>query len=217
MSRCIFFVAVSVILLAGSVTTAEPLKGFHEGPYIAFEAGALQAEFDTDQQSGARVGRDIEPVFGLLFGWNITDIIATELKGFYSQSNKSGNREHIIGSNINGKFTWINDRLTHRPSLQILPYLVGGLALRFGVLPGNDNASDQSVVAFGYGPSIGGGISLLWKKYIMFGVGAQGDFLFFDESRQNLDLATPTANNQLIYNGGFEPSFLTAFTFGIHY
>ncbi|MBI4126587.1 MAG: hypothetical protein HY465_03755 [Deltaproteobacteria bacterium] len=78
-------------------------------------------------------------------------------------------------------------------------------------------SSDQKVLSFGIGPTAGGGIAVLWKKYFFCGIDVREDFLFYDEIRQDLDLASPASTDQLIYQGGFHPSFAAVFFLGVHY
>src|SRR3989338_5625243 len=154
---------------------ARPLKGFHKGPYLALEAGLLQANNDHDEQAGNDVGRDFEGAFGFLFGWNISDPFAIELGGLYSTDFNVGRREHIVLTTVNGRYSFIFD------------------------------------------PSLTAGVSFLYHKYLSFGLDLREDFLFAESARQNLENASPSQSNQLIYDGGFQPNFSAMFFFGVHY
>ncbi|MBI4212228.1 MAG: hypothetical protein HY540_06275 [Deltaproteobacteria bacterium] len=191
-------------------------KGFHEGPYLLFEGGVLQSDFDTDQVSGAQIGRDFEPSFGLIFGWNITDTIATELKGLYSTNLKSDRREHIVATNINLRYSFLVDALV-RNKLKIMPYVKIGPAVRLTAFPGNPQSSDQLIPSYAIGPSAGGGLMFIWGKYLSIGLDAHEDFLLFNDNRQDLDLASPAQTNQLVYKGGLHPQFGAGILFGVHY
>ena len=212
-----FIIIIGGCLLIATTAAAHPLEGFLEGPYLAFQGGAVQVDFDTDQQSGTNVGRAIEPTAGFLFGWNIWDHLAAELKGEYMTNDNHHRREHMINALMGLKYTFILDPLVDFPTLRILPFVETNLAARFSILPGNVLSSDQKITSSAVGPSAGGGIAFLWKKYFFFGIGAREDFLFYEGIHQNLDLATPPTTNQSIYSGGFKPSFAVMSFVGVHY
>lgn len=216
MRRLLVILGVSLTFFSMNAT-ARPLKGFYEGPYLALSAGAIQAENDKDDQAQTNVGRAIEPAGGLIFGWNVWDVFALELKGEYATNDNGGRREHLLNIALQPKYTFLIDRLVDFPTLRILPFLSMGGASRFAVLPGNILSSDQKVTSVGIGPTAGGGIAFLWKKYFFFGVDVREDFLFYDDVRQTLDLAAPPATDQIIYRGGFHPSFAAIVFVGVHY
>ena len=214
--KTLFIIIISLLLIAPSAY-AKPLEGFHEGPYLAVEFGAIEANFDHDLQSGESVGSEVERSFGILFGWNVYDELAFEIKGQYATNRNNGQREHIVNANLSSRYSFIFDTLTDFKSLRILPFVKGGVSARLSALPGNPNASDRVVSSYGVGPSVGAGVSFLWKKYLYFGLDFQHDLLFYQDVRQNLDRLNPAQNNQLIYKGGFNPSWNVAFMLGVHY
>lgn len=208
------FGVLAMILIAIPATCwSRPTKGFHTGPYLLLEGGVLQMDYDTDQASGQRIGRDFEPTFGFLFGWNLLDEFSTELQGRYATDANSGRRLHVANANVYGKWTLITDALTDFPTFRVLPFLKGGLAIRVTVMPGNPNATGNTVTQIGWGPSPGGGIAFLWKKYFYFGIDVQGDILFFDNTTQTVN----DVPNTLVYMGGFHPSFSGMAMVGVHY
>lgn len=212
----------TILLLFISITWtlpawAKPLKGFNEGPYLCLEGGVVQADFDRDEQTGTKIGHDFEGAVGLVFGWNIWDWFSAELEGRYGTNTTSGRREHLVGANVNGRYFFILDALTDFQSLRIIPTLKGGFSFRVVSLPGNPNSTDTAVTTFGWGPSVGGGISFLVKKYLFFGLDVQEDLLFFDDTRQNLTVNGAAAPNTLIYKGGFYPQFSAMAFIGVHY
>lgn len=212
-----FFFFVLLHAVHFSTAYARPLNGFHEGPYITLGTGLVQSDFDFDQSSQTTVGADFERLIGLTFGWNITDVASLEIRGSYATNFNTGRREHLIHSNISGKYTFIFDALTKWKTFHILPYLKGGIAGRVGSLPGNVLASDTAVTTQAIGPSLGGGVAMMWHKYFYFGFDVQEDFLFEEGKRQDLDLATPALSRQRVYNSGFTPSFSALVFVGVHY
>ncbi len=51
--------AMLSILLQADFAQARPVKGFHTGPYLALEAGAVQMDYDKNEADGIDVGRDL--------------------------------------------------------------------------------------------------------------------------------------------------------------
>lgn len=214
MNKLLGVLSLSIVLsLIASTADARPAKGFLKGPYLTVELGTLQMDNDTDQVSGEKIGRDFEPTFGFIFGWNLSDNFSPELQGRYATNLKSGRRLHVAQANISGKYTFIIDELVDFPSLRILPFLKAGMALRISVLPGNRNSTKDTVYQTAWGPSPGGGLAFLWKKYFMFGIDLQGDMLIFDDIRQTVN----GTGNTLVYKGGFHPSFSAMAIIGVHY
>lgn len=212
-----FIISLIINLVLTADLHARPPKGFLEGPYLLLSAGALQADFDTDQQSGQKVGRDVEPGAGFVFGWNITDAVAPELYGIYSTNINAGRREHIVGATIGARYLFLLDALTDLGSFHLFPFLRGGPGFRIFVLPGNQLSTDQLVSQVGLGGSVGGGLGLHWKKYLYAGIDVQGDLFSYEDVQQNLDTLTPALADQLIYRGGFQPTFGASLFIGVHY
>lgn len=177
----------------------------------------MQVDFDNDQQTGTKVGRDFEPAIGLIFGWNIWDWFSAEIQGRYGTNKNAGRREHIVGANMSGKYYFIWDTLTDFPTLRIMPTVKGGLAFRVASLPGNVHSTDSAVTTFGVGPSFGAGIAFLWKKYLSFGFDIQEDLLFFEDTRQDITVNGAPNSKTLIYRGGFIPQFSAMAYIGVHY
>lgn len=207
---------ILLILVAAALVPqsshARPQKGFHTGPYLALEVGAMQENFDTDQVTGIDVGSDFQPSFGFVFGWNIWDFFSGEIQGRYSTNMSSNRREHIAAANAYGKWTFIADALTDFPTLRILPFIKGGLASRISALPGTPGADHSVATRFGIGASAGAGVTFLWKKYFYFGIDLQEDMLFFDDIDQ-----TVGGVSRRVYEGGFHPSFGASAMVGVHY
>ena len=107
--------------------------------------------------------------------------------------------------------------LTDFKTLRILPFGKIGAAIHASVLPGDTASTDNSVTSFAFGPSVGGGIMFLFKKYIYMGLNAQGDFLFFDDIRQNITVNGVTTSNELIYKGGLHPQVIVSALLGVHF
>jgi len=217
MNRCLIIFCVIIALVFASSAEAKPRRGFHTGPYLAIEVGAGQNDFDTNQRTGEKVGADFEPIIGFLFGWNIYDWFSTELSGRYATSKVADKREQIGSASINAKFFLITDALTDFPTLRILPFAKVGAAFKVVALPGDTGAmKDDVLTSFAYGPSVGGGVMFLWKKYVYLGINVQGDFLIFEDKYQDINNGG-SATSTLIYKGGFIPQFITTAILGVHF
>lgn len=215
MSMRIIISAIIIILVVtlGASAHARPLKGFHTGPYLAFELGALQADFDHDESANADIGRPYEMSFGFLFGWNIKDSFSAELAGLYATSQNNGAREHLAGANMYGKYTFILNGLTDFKTFKVLPYVKGGVGTLIAALPGTAGSSKKYVTQFGIGPSVAGGCAFMLYKYFYFGFDVRGDFFAFDEIDQTVNGVPDT----LVYKGGLKPIFGTKIFLGVHY
>ena len=118
----------------------------------------------------------------------------------------------VAGININGKYFFVIDALTDMKSLQILPFLKGGVAFRVGAIPGTPQAGGGKRLQFGKGPSFGAGIMFLIKKYVYLGIDLQEDLLFMDSISQ-----TVGGVSQEVYSGGFKPQFGATAILGVHF
>jgi len=217
MKHLSYLILFILVIFSNCPAQARPLEGFNSGPYLYLEGGAIQVNYDRDQYSNIKHGRDFEPTLGLIFGWNIRDWIAAELEGKYGTNIKGGKREHLVGANLSCRYFFITDILTKFKSLRIMPILRGGLAFKISSLPGNENSTDTAVTSFGWGPSFGIGLNFLILKYLSFGIDIHEDLIFFDEVRQNLTVNGASLPNTLIYQGGFKPQFNAIFYIGVHY
>jgi len=209
----IAIVAVLSMLLQTDSVQARPVKRFHTGPYLVFEAGAVQMNYDKNEADGIDVGRDFEPSIGFLFGWNLNDEFSAELQGRYATNANGARRIHAGSGNIYGKYTFIFDPLVDFNSLKILPFVKVGGSFRIASLPGASSAGSGNVTQFGAGPSPGAGITFLMFKYFYFGIDLQYDLLFFRDVRQTVAGMPGTT----IYRGGFHPSFGGSAMLGVHY
>lgn len=203
------------LTLAAAPSWAHPAKGFHTGPYLVLEGGAMQSDFDTDQVTGIRQGNDWEPVVGFVFGWNIYDSFSAELQGMYTTDGNGGRRIHIAAANVYAKYFLVTDALTDFPTFRILPFAKVGMGFRGTVLPSTPSSANptDSITQIGIGPSVGGGLAFLWKKYFYFGIDAQADLYLYDDIDQTVGGVPGTR----VYNGGFHPSFTGMAFVGVHY
>jgi len=215
MRRILATTIALAILATAQASWARPAKGFHTGPYLVLEGGALHADFDTDQVTGQNQGNDWEPTVGFVFGWNIFDAFSTELQGMYTTDKNGGRRIHIASANIYAKLFLITDTLTDFPTFRILPFAKAGMGFRATILPSTPAASnpDDKVTRIGLGPSVGGGLAFLWKKYFYFGIDVQGDLYIYDD----IDQTVAGVPNTRVYDGGFQPSFTGMAFVGVHY
>jgi hypothetical protein len=206
-------VCALLLALATAASAGQMTKGSLKGPYLDLQFGLTQATFDTDQTTGVKQGENYEPTFGFIFGWNLVDWFSAEINGRYATTRTDNGREHIAGANLFAKFTWISDWLTDFPTFRVLPYAKAGIGTHIAILPGALGGGDSKITSFGYGPSAGGGIAFIWKKYFHFGVDAQCDMLFFDDGTQTVNGVPGT----VVYKGGFYPSLVAMGFLGVHY
>ena len=216
MKKTLFIIGLIAAILSALPAYARPQKGFHTGPYLCLEVGMSHNDFDYNERLGQKVGTNIEPAVGFLFGWNVFDWLSAELAARYSTSEKDDRREHIAGANLNTKFFLITDALTDFDTLRILPFAKTGLAIHASVLPGDPASTDSHVTSFAYGPSVGAGVMFLFQKYVYLGLNAQGDFLFFDDISQDVTVNGVTSN-QMIYKGGITPQYVISAILGVHF
>jgi len=213
--RRITLIALALLLSAAVATPAiaRPGQGFNKGPYLAIEGGIAEVKYDHDETSVGDSGRNFDPAFGFMFGWNAWDWLSAELQGRYSTSVNAGHREHIAAANLYAKAFLITNALTDFPTLRILPFIKGGLGIHVGVLPGSTGSTDTKVTTVGVGPSLGGGLAFTWKKYVYFGLDVQEDLIFFEDTRQDVNGVPGTT----VYKGGFYPSLGAMGFIGVHY
>jgi len=215
MRRILATAACLAILALSQASSARPPSGFHTGPYLVLEGGVLQADFDTDQVTGQKQGNEFEPTVGFVFGWNIFDSFSTELQGMYTTDKNGGRRIHIASANVYAKYFLVTDALTDFPTFRILPFAKVGMGFRATVLPSTQAAvnPDDKLTRIGIGPSVGGGLAFLWKKYFYFGIDTQCDLYLYDDINQTV-AGVP---NTRVYDGGFKPSFTGMAFVGVHY
>lgn len=217
---CKIFLLVPLIfcfLLFASTAFAKPVEGFFEGPYITLQAMLSQVDYDTDQISGEKLGRDFEPSFGLNFGWNITDDLSVDFTARYTTNTKrDGKDEHILSPDIAAKYAPFHINIKDDTSF-FIPYIRGGMGFCIAILPGNALSSDKKRTSLGFGPTFGAGFDLLIAKYIFIGANARYDIYNFDNIYQDLDLAAPQQFGQLVYKGGWKGAFSAGISLGVHY
>lgn len=212
-SRKIFFPVFGFWILIFDAANALPRKGFHEGPFLALAAGITQFDWDVNQRTGVQEGNSYEPAFGLLFGWNVRDGWAPELQLRYATESEAGRREHIAAVNTGIVFTLLLDALTDLGHWQILPFLRPGGVYQLATIPGDPLSSSPRLISQGGGPSIGGGIRVLFKKYLYVGLQAQEEFIWHNSHTQSL----PGLGNVLVYKGGMDLQFQAFLTLGVHF
>jgi len=175
--------------------------------------GISQSNHDYNHVEQRNFGNNFEPNFGFIFGWNINDQIATELSGTYTTNLTSNARQHLVSSAISGKYSFVIPALTSFRTIAILPFFKVSLTSKLNVLPFNFTNSSSNVFQYAIGPSIGTGISFLWKKYVYFGVLIQEDILYYSSCQRTVN----TVPDTLLYNGGWKGSINSSFFIGVHY
>lgn len=202
-----------LFFLFPALVHASPREGFYKGPYLTLLGGAMQLDWDINQRTQFEEARGVEPVAGLGFGWNIWDWFAPELLLRYTTTRNGGRREHIGGANVGACFTWVAPFLNKSDKWYILPFLKPGAGMQLAQLPGDPDANDNHVLIKGLGPSIGGGVRVLFNKYLYLGIEAHEELLFHESKRQQLT----AGGTALIYNGGWKRQFEGLLMVGVHY
>ncbi|MBI2343405.1 MAG: hypothetical protein HYV02_03575 [Deltaproteobacteria bacterium] len=209
-------VACSVALLLLPITAtawARPPEGFHEGPYLQLVTGARNADFDTNTADGIDNARDIEPLFGFNFGWNLTDPLAFELSGHYSTSGTANIQQHLVMARVGTRWNFVTNALTHFSSVRILPYVTMGGVLHFNILPAASGSSKTRVEQWGGGMDAGGGVSLLFYHDTLY-ISAEGTAGPIRRStiRENIGGSLTT-----VYRGGWAVDWGTRLAAGVHF
>lgn len=164
-----WYIATHLLILIISMATvaltpaaeATPLEGFLEGPYLQFMVGARNAAFDRNLATGSNIGREIEPLYGFTFGWNLTDPWAFELLGYYSSSGTSSTQQHLMSLRAGMRWNWITRALTNFRSFRILPFVAASPIAQLNISPGATATSGRAT-QWGGGIGGGGGVSLLF-------------------------------------------------------
>ncbi|MDP2600173.1 MAG: hypothetical protein Q8P84_05495 [Deltaproteobacteria bacterium] len=216
--RSPFFVSLFSVFLLSSLFCPQsafaklPRKGFYKGPYIMLAGGAMEFNWDKNETTGVEEGAPWELLLGLIFGWNLNDWIAPEILLRFTTDKNEGRREYIAGANLGFVFTLLADPLLDFEKWRVLPFIKPGFGLQAAVLPGAANSTQNRLTSFGVGPSVGGGVRFLFKKYLYFGVEVQEEFLRQTSLHQDVNGA-----NTLIYKGGWVNQFETYLTAGVHF
>lgn len=204
---------ITFILCAASTVQANAQKGFHQGPYISLGAGVMKFDWDVNQRTLVEEGNTREPVFALLHGWNIKDWFGVELLLRYATSQNNGRREHIGGIHVGPAFFPIFGPLVRPARWKFLPFVKAAFIVQIAALPGDTNSSDRRVINTGVGTGFGGGLRVLYNKYLYFGFEGNQEFLRHQNTRQNLSPGGDT----LIYAGGWKKQFNLLGTVGVHF
>ena len=204
---------LSLLLLSlPNFLAANPHTGFHTGPFLLFDAGILQFDWDVNQNTKVEEGREYEPTFGVNFGWNIFDWVAPELRVRYMTSRNARRREHVGAVQIGVGITPLFNRLLGE-NWQVLTFIKPGLSLQFSGLPGDPKALDSMIFTKGIGPFLGFGLRFQYHEYLYFGLEMQQEFHFQEAQAQLLQ----NGNSLEIYRGGWKSQMNIFTTIGVHY
>ena len=174
--------------------------------------GAMEFDWDKNETTGIEEGSPWGLMLGLVFGWNVYDWLAPEVLFRFSTDKNDGRREYMAGANLGFVFTWLADPLLDFENWRILPFIKPGVGLQAAVLPGAANSTQNRLTSFGIGPSIGGGVRFLFKKYFYFGLEVQEEFLH----QRSVYQAVNGARTR-IYQRGWVGQFETYLTAGVHF
>ena len=212
MKRCCRYIAYLLLTVIPLTAAARPPKRFHEGPYLQIFTGALRAADDTLSRTDTPVGHTVEPAFGFIFGWNLSDPIAVEITGRYGTATTFAAREHLIRANVHFRWNWITDFLTVSRAVQFLPFLHAGPLIHIDVLPGDPAASDGIVTQWGGGASVGGGLSALIKEYLYVSLLGQTDI-----ARRKCVAQLISGISTETYAPGWTVGWNVGAAFGVHF
>jgi hypothetical protein len=207
-----FFLLVTLVMMH-SQAEARPFAGFHQGPYLQLVTGVRDASFDTNVADHTKSARDIEPVFGFNFGWNITDPWAVELRALYSSAGVTSIQQHLINAHVNARWSLITDALTDFVSLRILPFLSAGGVIQANILPGATGATDTRVLQWGGGISGGGGISFLFfHDQVYLNMRGSADLINRGVVEQSVG-----GTSTRVYDGGWGVDWAATAGLGVHF
>ncbi|MBI2342384.1 MAG: hypothetical protein HYU98_06610 [Deltaproteobacteria bacterium] len=207
-----YLAALFLLLFFIANADAAPPKGFHKGPYFMLQGGIFNFAADNNVRTGAKVGRDYEPAVGFNFGWNLYDWMAPEFQVRYTTNKNNGNREHVVKANFNFVYSLITDSLADRESIRLIPFLQSGPMLLLAAVPGDPTSSDKILSLWGPGIGVGGGLRVLYKRYVYFGLLAQSDFVVLPDRHQNVG-----GVNTKIIDGSMDAQFGATGTIGVHF
>lgn len=201
------------LLMVPAHGLARPLRGFHEGPYLQVTAGARDASFDTNVADNARNGQDIEPTYGFLFGWNISDPFSIEMQSTYGTSGSGNLQQHLIDARFCGRYSLIRSPLTDFKSLRLLPFLDGGLKLQLNVLPNASGGPSDRVLQWGTGIATGGGLSaVFFHDAVYLSLRGGADILRRSEIEQTIG-----GRSVVVYEGGWGVDWTAGSAVGVHF
>lgn len=210
-SRLFFGVFLTLILFSASPLHAMR-KGFYKGPYLLLDVGVMHFNWDVNQNLNRQQAGSFPLLYGLTFGWNVSDWVALELFTRYSTDNKRGEREHIGAGSLGTAFFWIVNPLTGHNKWQVLPFLKTSATYQVAALPGDPSSTDRFLITQGVGPSGSGGVRFIHNKYLYFGIEFQQHLLFHEGKSQVL-----RGVQKQIYNRGWKKQFESFLSVGIHY
>jgi hypothetical protein len=217
--------AVAVCLLASgrALATEFPEKGWHKGSYLAASAGMMQVTNDRHSQTNRKFDGDINPTFGLTWGWDIADWIGPMLQILYSTATSQvgdgtatypieNAREHVLDFSIFARATLpYFTRASWQPDMiKIIPYLkLGGTGHALFV---NAPTDANKVGAFGGGPAVGAGVELFIWKGLFVALDATENFIIQKSYYQTIN-----GQRTKVTAGGLKPQFVLLGLIGVHF
>lgn len=194
-----------------TILSARARKNFLAGPTIGFYGSAQRVNWDVNQRTGLAEGRSLEPMVGLGFGWNLSDTFAPELLVRYTSNANNGRRQYFVAANMGLAAIFLAN--PNSDAFHILPFIKPGVGVWVSSLPGDTLAVDNRLSMKGIGPSIGGGVRFLFKKYLYFGLEAGEEWIYMEDKYQTLR----AGGTQLTYRGGFKQMFSGLLMMGVHF
>lgn len=207
MKKFIGLVLVLLVGLTAGTASAQPEKGWHKGTYYLFGIGMMNNDEDTNVLTNRAFGGNYLLGYGFTTGWNFFDWLALELAFRYATETDNNQKEHAVNININAKYSFILDALTRSELFRFLPYIKAGGGVYGAAVPDTSAGNDRFGV---FGPLVGfgGGMEILFKNWLYFGVDIAEDLVFLKEKNNNA--------GQRILNGGFDPQLSVFGYLGVH-
>ena len=209
MKKLVSVLLVGLLLSSVSLTAkAEQEKGWHKGSYFLFGLGSMNNDKDTNVLNNRAFGSANLLGYGLTFGWNFLDFLATELQLRYATETVAGQKEHAANVDLLLKYSLILNTLTRWEKIQFLPYVKAGGGMYGAAVPDTSAGNNRFGV---YGPAgvLAVGVETLLLKRFYVGADFANHFV-------NLQ-AKSNAAGQRILNGGFDYQYSVFGYFGVHF
>lgn len=208
--------------IAHAGTDDFPDKGWHRGSFVLAHGGMMQANDDTNFQTGRKFDGMFIPAVGLTYGHDFLDFFGLMFQATYGGFTSSGvgdgtanypnetGKEHVLNFSLAARYTFLTRWEGQPDGIKILPYVKLGPTGR--VLYIDASSSGNKANSYGVGVSIGAGLELLVWRGVFFGIDATEHLMFIQDGFR-------TVNNvkTKVIDGGFKPSFQLLGLIGYHF
>jgi|GEM_PF-5774244 len=215
--RGVFIIAVLswfVVAIPHPVTARpdfERRSGWHEGPFVLLGACVLNTDKDRNLLTGEKFGEDYTIGGSGIFGWNITDAIASELQVRAARVAAIFDGQDLtqwtVAGNLNARYSFLLPALM-QPKVAWLPYIKSGFAFFASAVRGGSR-NESKVATYGTGFDAGVGLELLiGHPALMIDLGVQEDIIFLEGKKSGP--ITVTAS-------GVDPQLGASLSIGFHW